>query len=158
MAKQGGSTVENVWRIAEPIVESFGLTLWDVRYLKEGANWYLRIFIDKDEGVNINDCEKVSRALDEPLDALNLIDQSYCLEVSSPGIERELIRPEHFDKFIGSDIFVKTIRPIPNIGREFDGKLVSSDKTSFVISDLDGNELTIEKKDTAWVKLDDFDI
>ena len=72
--KKGGSTAEAVWSLCEPIVNSLGLELWDVRYLKEGAQWYLRVFIDKQEGVTIEDCENVSRAIDEPLDQLDPVD------------------------------------------------------------------------------------
>ncbi len=93
--------------MCEPIVNSLGLELWDVRYLKEGAQWYLRVFIDKQEGVTIEDCENVSRAIDEPLDQLDPVDQSYCLEVCSPGLERELVRPEHFQRFEGWPVLVK---------------------------------------------------
>lgn len=75
--------------------------------LKEGANWYLRIFIDKETGVTIEDCEAVSRALDEPLDQADIIEQSYCLEVCSPGLERELVRDFHYERFTGSDVLVK---------------------------------------------------
>lgn len=159
MAKKGGSsTAEAVWQIAQPIVEGLGLSLWDVRFLKEGAGWYLRVFIDKDGGVTIEDCENVSRALDKPLDDQNIIEQSYCLEVCSPGLERELVRDFHYEKFIGADVMVKMIRPLPVLGREFGGALTASDKQTFTISDADGQQVTIEKKDTAWVKLDDFDL
>lgn len=150
--------MEAVWQIAEPIVSGLGLSLWDVRFVKEGAGWYLRVFIDKDGGVTIEDCENVSRALDKPLDDMDAIEQSYCLEVCSPGLERELVRDFHFEKFTGADILVKMIRPLPALGREFGGLLVSSDKQTFTISDEDGQKVTIEKKDTAWVKLDDFDL
>lgn len=157
--KKGGFTVEAVWSLIEPIVNGFGLQLWDVRYVKEGAQWYLRVFIDKPEGVNIDDCEKVSRAIDQPLDELNPIEQSYCLEVCSPGIERELIREEHFMQFIDSDVMVKMIRPIDGIGKEFNGVLKDYNKGEITIEDHSGeNQVTINKKDAVWIKLDDFDI
>ncbi len=92
-----------VEELAVPIAADLGLRIWDVRYLKEGSQWFLRVFIDKDGGVDINDCENMSRALDAPLDELDPIAGEYILEVSSPGIERELIRPEHFMQFIGAD-------------------------------------------------------
>lgn len=158
MAKsKGGVTVAKVWELCEPIVRELGLTLWDVRYLKEGADWYLRIFIDKPGGVNIDDCERVSRAVNEPLDRLDPIENSYCLEVCSPGIERELVRDEHFAQFIGADIMVKMLRPIEGIGREFNGKLKSYEDGMVTIEDHSGeNEVTINKKEAAWIKLDDF--
>ena len=157
--KKGGSTVDAVWKLIEPIVNDLGLQLWDVRYVKEGAQWYLRVYIDKDGGVGIEDCERVSRSIDEPLDRLNPIEQSYCLEVCSPGLERELIRPEHYKRFLGADIMVKMIRPIEGIGKEFGGVLKGYDKGEILIEDHDGeNSVTVNKKDVVWVKLDDFDI
>lgn len=156
--KKGGNTVTAVWQLAEPIVNGFGLQLWDVRFVKEGADWFLRIFIDKDGGVNIEDCENVSRAVDKPLDELNVIEQAYCLEVCSPGIERELIRDEHFINFIGANIMVKMIRPIENIGKEFSGVLKGYDDGMVTIADHDAeNEVIINQKDAVWIKLDDFD-
>lgn len=159
MAKsKGGVTVSKVWELCEPIVKEFGLSLWDVRYVKEGADWYLRIFIDKEGGVDITDCEKVSRAINTPLDELDPIENAYCLEVCSPGIERELVRDEHFMQFIGADIMVKMRRPIEGIGKDFCGVLKGYDDGMVTISDHSGeNEVTISKKDAAWIKLDDFD-
>ena len=159
MAKsKGGVTVSKVWQLCEPIVAELGLSLWDVRYVKEGAEWYLRIFIDKQGGVDINDCERVSRAINAPLDELDPIESAYCLEVCSPGIERELVRDEHFQQFIGADIMVKMRRPLEGIGKEFGGKLKTYADGDVTIVDHSGeNEVTISKKDAAWIKLDDFD-
>ncbi|MGN0550300.1 MAG: ribosome maturation factor RimP [Acutalibacteraceae bacterium] len=159
MAKsKGGNTVDTVWKICEPIINGLGLSLWDVRFVKEGAGWFLRLFIDKDGGVTIEDCEKVSRAVDKPLDNADPIEQAYCLEVSSPGIERELIRDFHFERFIGADIMVKMIRPLPVLGKEFCGILKAADKHTVTVWDGTENEVTINKKDTVWIKLDDFDM
>lgn len=155
---KGKNTVSAVEEIARPIAEDLGLDIWDIRYLKEGSQWYLRIFIDKDGGVDINDCERMSRALDEPLDKADPIDGEYILEVSSPGIERELLKPEHFSAFIGADIMVKMIRPIDGIGKEFKGVLTSYDDGEVTITDHSGeNTVTVNKKDAAYIKLDDFD-
>ena len=155
---KGRNTVNAVEELASPIAESLGLRIWDVRYLKEGSQWFLRVFIDKDGGVDINDCENMSRALDEPLDRLDPIDGEYILEVSSPGIERELVREEHFTRFIGADIMVKMIRPIEGIGKEFKGVLTAYDDGMVTITDHSGeNTVTINKKDAAYIKLDDFD-
>lgn len=155
---KGGFVADSVWKVAEPIAEGLGLSIWDVRYVKEGASWYLRVFIDKEDGVDINDCEAMSRALDEPLDKLDPTNDAYILEVSSPGLERELVRPEHFDRFIGADIMVHLIRPMEVLGRDFKGVLTSHDKETVTVTDHSGeNEVTINKKDTAWIKLDDFD-
>ena len=153
-------TASAVWELVQPIVEGFNLVLWDVRYEKEGSQWFLRVFIDKEDGaVDINDCENVSRAIDKPLDELDPITDNYILEVSSPGVERELILDEHFEKFIGADIMVKMIRPIDGIGKEFKGVLKAYEGGMVTIADhSDENEITISKKDAAYIKLDDFDI
>ncbi len=155
---KGKNTVHSVEELASPIADSLGLRIWDVRYLKEGSQWCLRIFIDNDGGVDINDCERMSRALDEPLDRLDPIDGEYILEVSSPGIERELVRPEHFEQFIGADIMVKMIRPIEGIGKEFKGVLSAYDDGMVTVTDHSGeNTVAFSKKDTAYIRLDDFD-
>ncbi len=154
--KKQGNTVSLVWELAEPIAEELGLSLWDVRFLKEGAVWYLRIFIDKPEGVTIDDCEAMSRAIDEPLDRLDPIEQNYCLEVSSPGIERELVRDEHFEAFLGAPVMVKLIRPNENGIREFKGTLLSHDKENITIMLEGDKKITIQKKNAVYIKLDDF--
>ena len=155
---KGKNTVTVVEEIARPIADELGLRIWDVRYLKEGSQWFLRVFIDKDGGVDINDCERMSRALDEPLDQADPIDGEYILEVSSPGIERELVKPEHFAAFIGADIMVKMIRPIDGIGKEFKGVLTAFEDGEVTVTDHSGeNTVTINKKDAAYIKLDDFD-
>ena len=159
MAKsKGGVTVSKVWELCAPIAEELGLSIWDVRYVKEGAEWYLRIFIDKEGGVDINDCERMSRAVNDPLAELDPIENAYCLEVCSPGIERELVRDEHFEQYIGADVMVRMRRPIEGLGRDLDGVLKAYDHGEVTIEDHAGeNELTINKKDAAWIKLDDFD-
>lgn len=155
---KGKNTVSVVEEIVRPIADELGLDIWDVRYLKEGSQWFLRIFIDKDGGVDINDCERMSRAIDEPLDRADPIDGEYILEVSSPGIERELVKSAHFDAFIGADIMVKMIRPIEGIGKEFKGVLTAYEDGEVTITDHSGeNTVTINKKDAAYIKLDDFD-
>ena len=156
MAKgKGGNTVAAVWEIAEPIAEELGLVIWDIRFVKEGTDWFLRIFIDKDGGVGITDCENMSRAIDKPLDEADPIEQSYCLEVSSPGLERELTRESHFEVCKGEKIKVKMIRAIDGV-REFSGVLESSEGMSIVLRLDDGSAMNIEKKETSYIKLDDF--
>jgi len=145
--KKGGGTVEAVWDLCEPIVKGFGLELWDVRYLKEGAQWYLRVYIDRQEGVTIEDCENVSRAIDEPLDRLDPVDQSYCLEV----------RPEHFQRFEGWPVMVKLIRPLDSGEREFNGVLGTYENGVFDLWVNETDVISLAKKDTVFVKLDDFD-
>ena len=156
MAKgKGGNTVAAVWEIAEPIAEELGLVIWDIRFVKEGADWFLRIFIDKDGGVGITDCENMSRAIDKPLDDADPIEQSYCLEVSSPGLERELTRESHFEVCKGEKIKVKMIRAVGGV-REFSGILESSEGMSIVLRLEDGSAMNIDKKETSYIKLDDF--
>ena len=155
--KNKGNTVETVSELVRPIIEGLGLTLWDVRFLKEGALWYLRIFIDSDRGVSIEDCENVTRAVDAPLDELDPIEQNYILEVSSPGIERELVKPWHFDAFLGAPVMARLIRPDENGCRDIKGTLTAHDKdTVTVVSE--GAESVINKKDTVYIKLDDFEL
>jgi len=154
---KGGNTAAAVRAIAEPIAVSLGLRLWDICFLKEGASWYLRIFIDKDGGVGIEDCEAFSRAIDGPLDEQDIIEQSYCLEVSSPGIERELTKPEHFTACIGKKIKLRMIRPTDDGKRDFSGVLLSYDGGTVSVRLGDGTEMSFAKKEAAFVKLDDFD-
>ncbi len=152
---KGGNTVSTVWELAQPIAEQLGYELWDVRFEKEGADWFLRIFIDKEDGISINDCVDMTHALDEPLDEADPIDQSYCLEVCSPGLERPLKRDSHFEKSIGKPIQVKLIRPL-NGERELKGTLTGYDNGSFELTLADGAKLVINKKEASYVKLDDF--
>ena len=148
------NTVERVWEIAEPQARQLGLEIWDVRYLKEGSDWYLRVFIDKPEGVGINDCVEMSHALDAPLDAGDFIPNAYILEVSSPGVERELVRPAHFEKMLGQPVKLKLIRPL-NGQREFAGVLAGYEDGLITLS-LGEETITVNKKETAFVRLDDF--
>lgn len=99
-----GNTAARVTSLVQPKVEALGLTLWDVRFVKEGASWYLRIFIDKPGGVSIDDCTAVSHAVDPVLDAADPIEVSYYLEVCSPGAERELTKPWHFKASVGKQV------------------------------------------------------
>ena len=156
MAK-GGNTVAVVRELAKPIAEELGLEIWDVRFLKEGSQWYLRIFIDKEGGVSIDDCVDFTHAINKPLDEADPIEQAYCLEVSSPGIERELVRDEHFQKSLGKKVMLKTIRPVDG-EREFKGILESFDGTAVTVKVNDELSKVFTVKETAWIKLDDFDM
>lgn len=153
--KHGGNTVTAVTAIVKPIAEKLGLILWDVRFVKEGASWYLRIFIDKPGGVTLDDCVAMSRAVDEPLDEADPISQAYFLEVSSPGIERELTRPEHFEAMKGRDVSVNLYRPTEDGEKEIIATLVGLEGDSILLADLDGVEFAIHKKDAVSVKLYD---
>ena len=150
------NTVSLVWDIAEPIAEELGLILWDVCFEKEGANYYLKVFIDKEDGIGIDDCVNMSHALDDPLDEADPIDRQYNLQVSSPGIERKLTRPFHFDYAMGEKVIVRLIRPCDG-KREFKGVLVDYGENGEVTIAFDEeNTMTAEKKEIAFVKLDDF--
>lgn len=149
------NVVSIVRSIAEPVAKDLGLRLWDVRFVKEGASWYLRVFIDKDGGVDINDCVDMTHALNGPLDEADPIEVSYCLEVSSPGIERDLTRDEHFEAMTGKKIKLRLIRPDENKQREFSGILKSYEDGNITVQLEDGERVFV-KKETAWVKLDDF--
>lgn len=142
-------------KLARPIVDDLGLYLWDVRFEKEGAEWYLRIIIDSNDGISCDDCEAVSRPLSKLLDETDPIEQAYYLEVSSPGVERELRKPEHFEVCIGDTVRVKLIRPV-NGEREFIGELVKYQNNVLTIRQNE-EEKSFAFSDCAFVKLyDDF--
>ena len=143
--------VDAVAEMARPVAQRIGLMIWDVRFVKEGATWYLRIFIDKPGGVFISDCEDLSKAIDPLLDEADLIAQSYILEVSSPGIERELTRDEHFEWMTGRRILIRLIRPLDGV-REFTGRLVALRGGSIVMETATG-EIEIPRDAAAFVKL-----
>ena len=100
-----------VTQLAQPVVESFGCELWDVEYVREGSERFLRLYIDKDGGIDIEDCEKIHRAMDPILDEKDPIAESYHFEVCSAGLERALKRQSDFERFMGSPITVKLYRP-----------------------------------------------
>ena len=155
MAKQ--NTVQRVEEIIKPFAEQLGLTLWDVTFKKEGSQWYLRIFIDKDGGVSIDDCVDLTHAVSKPLDEADPISQNYMLEISSPGVERELTRDEHFDRYIGSPVMLRTIRPVDGV-RDFKGTLKGYEDKKITVVLPDEKEITFDKKETNFVKLDDFNM
>lgn len=133
---------EKVYSLVKETVESCGVTLWDVRFVKEGASHYLRIFIDKPEGININDCTDVSHAVDPIIDEADPIDCPYYLEVCSPGIERELTRPEHFTASIGKTVTIKLFKALDG-KKEFIGVLKSYD--GGIVLETENRDLTFEK-------------
>ncbi len=129
----GSRVTDIVEQMALPIVEEAGLELVDVEYKKEGANWFLRVYIDKPEGVDIDDCSRVSEQLSDLLDETDPIPNAYFLEVSSPGAERPLKKPEDFERAIGSYIHV-TLYQALNKQKEFDGHLEAYDGESLTLS------------------------
>ena len=140
-----------VAQFARPIVEGFGCELWDVEYVREGSERFLRVFIDKEGGIDIDDCEKIHRALDPVLDEKDPISESYYFEVCSAGLERALKRPSDFERFMGSAITVKLYRPrnglkeLPCVLRGYeDGRItVEAGKET----------ITFEKSEVALVRL-----
>lgn len=129
--------------ILEPIVKANGVEIYDVEYVNEAGEWYLRAYIDKEGGVTIDDCEAVSRAFSDALDADDFIEDAYYLEVSSPGLGRTLKKDSHLEKSIGMEVELKTYRPI-NKQKEFSGILKSFDAETITVE--------INKKDTQFVR------
>lgn len=135
-----------------PIVEKCGVEIYDVEYVKEGSDWYLRAYIDKEEGVNINDCETVSRALSDELDKADFIEDAYIMEVSSPGLGRTLKKDKHLQKSLGELVELKTYKPI-NGTKEFEGTLKAFDEKQLVLETEEEKELVFERNDIAMVRL-----
>lgn len=142
---------ETVWDLAKPVVEKNGCELWDVEYIKEASTWYLRIYIDKDEGVSITDCENISRELDPILDEADPIVESYVFEVSSAGAERELKRPSDFERYMGENVEVKFYKPI-DAKKSVVGKL-SGYFDGDVTVDMGTETIKFEKSQIAMVRL-----
>lgn len=147
MAKNIAGTV---FELATPIAKKLGLKIWDVEFVKEGADYYLRVYIDKDGIITTDDCEKFSRTFDPILDEEDPIDHSYCFEVSSPGMERLLSRPEHFEKYIGEKVRITLYRGIDG-HKEYIGNLISVGTE--VTIEFDGQQKTFEKKNCAAIRL-----
>ena len=126
------NAAERVYSLIRKTIEEQGVSLWDVRFVKEGASWYLRIYIDKPDGITIDDCTNVSHAVDPIIDSADPIDVSYYLEVCSPGIERELTRPEHYSAMLGKKISVRLYKAKDGT-KELTGLLKSSDKDGIVL-------------------------
>lgn len=153
-----GNTVQLCTQLAQPLADQMGLLLWDVRFEKEGSAWFLRFFIDKEGGVTIDDCADFSRAVEKLVDEADPIDQSYFLEVSSPGTERELVRPWHFQRYVGSRVTVRLIRPVQG-QKELVGRLAGFED-GCVRLEPDGQQevLAIPKSERAFVRLvDEFE-
>ncbi len=144
--KGANSIVKKATEIAEPVAKELGYTLWDVEYVKEGADWYLRYTIDSDEGIGIEDCEKMSRAIDPVLDEYDFIEDAYHLEVSSPGLEREIKTDWHMEACKGEAVSVKLYAPINGV-KVIVGQLTSFDSENVVITT--DEEITIPRKAVA---------
>ena len=142
---------ERDFDLARPVVEEEGCSLWDVEYLREAGTWYLRIYIDKDGGVSIDDCERISRRLDPILDEADPIPESYVFEVGSAGADRELKRPSDFVQFMDAEVEVKLYKPLDG-SKSFVGKLVGYEEGTVVL-DWRGKELRFAPSQIAQVRL-----
>lgn len=134
-----------------PITQKCGVEIYDVEYVKEGSDYYLRAYIDKPEGVNIIDCENVSRALSEALDKEDFIPDAYILEVSSPGLGRSLKKDKHLQKSIGQEVEIKLFKPIDKC-KEFAGVLESFDEESITIMEENAPR-TFNRAEIALIRL-----
>lgn len=137
MAKKGGNVVTAVRAIAEPLAESLGYFIWDVEYVREGAQWYLRITIDSEEGINIEDCERMHRAIDPLLDEADPIEDAYTLEVSSPGIERDLKNDMQIEACRGWEVEVKLYAPLEG-SKLFTGILLGLTEEGDIALNMEG--------------------
>lgn len=139
--------------ILAPIAEANGVRIYDVEYVKEGEDFYLRAYIDKDGGVNVGDCENVSRALSDALDVEDFINDAYILEVSSPGLGRTLKKDRHFEYCLGENVEIKLYKP-KNGKKEFDGVLKAYDKDTVTIGHAqDAEDMVFERKEIAVIRL-----
>lgn len=151
MKKGTGGVVGAVKRIAEPLAEELGYFLWDVEYVKEGAEMYLRITIDSEDGITIEDCEKMHRAIDPLLDEADPIEDAYHLEISSPGIERDLKNDMQINACEGWDVEVRLYAPIDG-AKSYLGVLVGTDENGDIVIDCDGTRKTFARASVASLK------
>ena len=149
--KKFGATEQKVYELVKPITDELEYFLWDVCYVREGAYWYLKIFIDRDEGITIEDCEKVNEYVGRILDAKDPIPQYYVLVVGSAGLERELLKEEHFEAYIGDEVRLRFIRPVDG-EKEIRAVLEGYSKDGVTVS-RDGSEQFFNFADIAFIKL-----
>ena len=140
-----------VWELAEPVVKENGCELWDVEYVREAGQWYLRLYLDKDGGVDILDCEAISRTVSDLLDEADPIEGTYVFEVGSAGAERPLKRPADFEQFMGADVLLKTYKPRDG-RKEFSGVLTGYDDGAVSLT-VGSETLRFEKPEIALVRL-----
>lgn len=145
---------DKVFALVKETVEAQGVSLWDVRFVKEGANWYLRLILDSESGITIDDCTNVHHAVDPILDEADPIDRAYYLEVCSPGLERELTRDEHFEQMTGEKVKLKLYKARDGV-KEFAGVLKLGDKEKVVIS-LAETEIEFARSEISYCRLDDI--
>lgn len=146
-----GNIESKVEILLEPIIINLGYDLYDVRYEKEGKDYYLRIIIDKPEGIDINDCETVNNGINDILDEADYIKDQYFLEVSSPGVERILRKSKHFESQIGNEVSIKLFKPIEK-KKELVGILEEFDEKEGITLKVDNTTIKIDLKDIAVAK------
>lgn len=148
------SIEERVESLIKTKIEKIGYELYDVEYAKEGKNYFLRIFIDKPEGIDLNDCEKVNNEINDILDSADYIKEQYFLEVSSPGIERVLRKDKHLEQNIGGEINIKLFKKDENGNKEYQGILKSFDDEKITMEKDECNEevIELERKNIAQIK------
>ncbi len=142
---------EKVEKLLEPKIQEIGYELYDVEYAKEGKNYFLRIIIDKPEGIDLNDCEKVNNAITDMLDEANYIKEQYFLEVSSPGIERVIRKEKHLKQNIGQEVQVKLFRKDQNGKKEYQGKLLDYTSENITIQTSE-EKINIERKNISQIR------
>jgi len=135
-----------------PILAEHGFELYDVDFVKEGSSKYLRIYIDKPEGINVNDCELVSREFDPILDKEDYIDEAYIFEVSSPGLGRALKKDRHFEKSLGEEVEVRLFKALDGM-KEYEGILKSFDDKTVTITEESGRDVVLERSGIALIRL-----
>ena len=148
------NAAEKVYQLIQSTVEAQGVHLWDVRFLKEGASWYLRVYIDKPGGITIDDCTQVSHAIDPVIDQADPIDLSYYLEVCSPGVERELTRPQHYEQFVGQKVKIRLYQAQDGV-KELTGQLKSG--TEPIRLETEKGEYSFTFKQIAKANVCDFE-
>ena len=141
---------EKVKQLVKDPIEKLGYSLYDVEYVKEGPEYYLRIYIDKESGIDLNDCEKVSNEINEILDKADYIKEQYYLEVSSPGIERKLRKDKHLEQNISKNVEIKLFKKDNNGKKEYTGKLKAFNQEEIIIET--DKEIAIERKNIAQIK------
>ena len=135
-----------------PVLEENRFGLWDTEYVKEAGTWYLRYYIDKEGGITINDCEAVSRRVSDLLDELDFIPESYILEVSSPGLGRQLKKTRDYERSIGQEVEIRLFKAVDG-SKEYTGLLLGFEQNSFTIELEDGKQMTFAKPDVAVIRL-----
>jgi len=144
--------VKRTEALIDPILQTNGFELWDLEYVKEGSNYYLRAYIDKPGGITIDDCELVSRALSDKLDEADYIDSEYILEISSPGLGRQLKKDRDLERSLGEEIEIHFYKALDGT-KEMNGLLKGFDASTLTVEVEDGNEIVLERKNISLVRL-----